>query len=381
MTSLGLLAPCIGIAFGAFHLVFFRWLLGGLRKSAPTQKSQIPSSVTVVVAARNEERNLRSLIPILLAQEHSGIELQVVVVDDRSDDGTPPLLSSYADRIDSVRVDSLPPGIGPKKHALARGLQLARGEIILQLDADNVPGPQWVAEMARHFGPTTGCVCGLVLHGPRGRQTPEWFHGIWALEATGWAAVQNAAIGAGMPISANGGNLAYRRKAFDAVNGFRAHQHVVSGDDDFLVQALADSGTWDVVSVQTPASWVETEPPGDWHQVWEQRKRWGSKCLRYDPKRVGLLALVYLSYLWVAIGLVVGFFHPWIGVGAGITFVAVLAEAFFLTLAMARRTGRAALIRWFPLAMAIQIPVVLGATLMGTFGRFRWKGQTVGAKA
>ncbi|HNY29366.1 MAG TPA: glycosyltransferase [Fibrobacteria bacterium] len=373
------LASALGVGFAAFHIAFFRWLWRGLDVRPQILPVDQDVLATVLVAARNEAVNLRRLLPALLSQDLGGIRLQVVVVDDRSNDDTAGVLGEFADRIEVVTVHELPTGISPKKHALGKGLAVAKGEFILQIDADNLPGPRWVATMLSHFGPRTGAVCGLVFHAAKRPEVPGWFHGIWALEVTGWAAVQAAAIGAGMPISANGGNLAYRRKAFDSVRGFAGHQQVVSGDDDFLVQSLSDSGRWDVVSVDLPDSLVETAPPGSWGEVWEQRKRWGSKCVRYDAKRVGLLSVVYCSYVWIVGSLAWGAWNPWVAMGGVVTLAMVLGEAFFLTLRMGRATGRAGLLVWFPMAMAVQIPLVLLATFMGTFGRFRWKGQRVGA--
>ncbi|MBK9576655.1 MAG: glycosyltransferase [Fibrobacterota bacterium] len=381
LSQTAFLAPSLGIGFAAFHVAFFRWLWRGLHAKAKRQIFSQETTATILVAARNEAKNLQRLLPALLGQSCDKIRLQIVVIDDRSTDGTDGILSEFADRIEVVRVDELPPGRAPKKHALNQGLARAKGEFVLQIDADNLPGPTWASTMLSYFGPRTGAVCGLVFHCAKSEGVPAWFHGIWALEATGWAAVQASAIGAGMPISANGGNLAYRRKAFDSVRGFAGHLGVISGDDDFLVQSLADSGQWEVVSADAPETLVETAPPGSWKEVWEQRKRWGSKCIRYDPKRVGLLSVVYGSYVWIVASLVWGLWSPWAAFGGAVTLAMVLAEAFFLTLRMARMTARSRLLVWFPLAMAVQIPVVVLATLMGTFGRFRWKGQQVGAKA
>ncbi|MBK8801988.1 MAG: glycosyltransferase [Fibrobacteres bacterium] len=375
------LAPSLGVGFAAFHIAFFRWLWRGLHTQAKLHPVTQDVVVTILVAARNEADNLQRLLPALLSQKCDRICPQIVVIDDRSTDGTPQILSAFAERIEVVRVDELPTGRAPKKHALTQGLARAKGEFVLQIDADNLPGPMWASTMVSYFGPRTGAVCGLVFHSAKSHGVPAWFHGIWALEATGWAAVQASAIGAGMPISANGGNLAYRRKAFDSVRGFSGHLGVVSGDDDFLVQSLSDSGQWEVVSGDHPDALVETAPPGSWKEVWEQRKRWGSKCVRYDPKRVGLLSVVYGSYVWIVVSLVLGLWSPWAAIGGAATLAIVLAEAFLLTLRMARKTTRANLLVWFPLAMAVQIPLVLLATLMGTFGRFLWKGQQVGAKA
>jgi len=371
----------VAVAFAGLHAAFARWLLAGLNRPAPGISQDLPTA-TILVPARNEAANLRHLIPALLAQDYPVDRLQIVVVDDRSDDGTSAVVRTLGqDRIDLVEVGELPDWIGPKKNAILRGLEKATGEIILQLDADNLPKTGWARAMAGSFGPRTGCVCAMVFHAERTAGVPAWFHGIWAVEALGWAAVQDAAIGNGIPISANGGNLAYRRKAFESVGGFGRHGNVVSGDDDFLIQALGDSGRWDVVSARDPESLVVTGGPSSWSVVWEQRKRWGSICVRYDAKRVTLLSLVYASYAWIAVLTLLAPFHPRLLPWALLPLLAIVLEAWMLVRTVALRTRRRGLLVWFPLAAVLQIPLVLAATAAGTFGRFRWKdGPTKAAR-
>jgi cellulose synthase/poly-beta-1,6-N-acetylglucosamine synthase-like glycosyltransferase len=377
-----ILVPLVAVAFTGFHVAFGRWLLAGLRRGTARHSSDLPAA-TILVPSRDEEENLRQLLPSLLAQDYPGDRLQILVVDDRSTDGTAETVEALGGgRVDLVRVEDLPPGIGPKKNAILRGLERATGEIILQLDADNMPQAGWARAMIGSFGPMTGSVCGLVFHAERASGVKLWFHGTWAVEALGWAAVQEAAIGNGVPISANGGNLAYRRKAFESVGGFGRHGHVVSGDDDFLIQALADSGRWEVLSALAPQTHVTTRGPSDWSVVWEQRKRWGSICVRYDAKRVALLTTVYASYAWIAVLLPLSLFHARLLAWAVLPLLAILWEAWVLVANMAERSGRRRFLVWFPLAAILQIPLVLVATAAGTFGRFRWKdGWTRAARA
>jgi len=377
-----ILVPLVAIAFTGFHVAFGRWLLAGLRLGSGRLSSDLPDA-TILVPSRDEEENLRRLLPALLAQDYPEARLQILVVDDRSTDGTAATVEALGGgRVELVPVEGLPPGIGPKKNAILKGLERATGEIILQLDADNMPGTGWARAMVGSFGPRTGAVCGLVFHAERSPVVKAWFHGTWAVEALGWAAVQEAAIGNGVPISANGGNLAYRRKAFESVGGFGRHGHVVSGDDDFLIQALADSGRWEVVSARAPQTEVATRGPSDWSVVWEQRKRWGSICVRYDAKRVALLATVYASYAWIAVLIPLSLFQPRLLAWAILPLLAILWEAWILVASMARRCGRRRFLVWFPLAAILQIPLVLVATAAGTFGRFRWKdGWTKAARA
>lgn len=377
-----ILVPLISVAFAGSHAAFARWLLRGLSRSAPGVSKDLPAA-TILVPARNEEANLRRLLPALLAQDYPADRLQIVVVDDRSQDRSSQVVRDLGQgRVDLLEVRELPAGIGPKKNAILRGLEKATGDVILQLDADDIPRSGWARAMAGSFGPRTGAVCGMVFHAERAAEVQAWFHGIWAVEALGWAAVQDAAIGNGIPISANGGNLAYRRKAFESVGGFGKHGNLVSGDDDALIQALGDGGKWEVVSARAPETQVTTKGPSNWSEVWEQRKRWGSICVRYDAKRVALLSMVYASYAWIAILVLLSLLHPRLIPWAALPLLAILMEAWLLVKSMAERTGRRGPLVWFPLAAVLQIPLVLAATAAGTFGRFRWKdGPTKAARA
>jgi hypothetical protein len=101
-----------------------------------------PVRVSVVVAARDEAHTIEAGLASLLAQDHP--DLEVIVVDDRSTDGTGEVVRRLAlsdPRVRCVRVDELPPGWLGKNHALARGAALATGRYLLFTDADVVFQP------------------------------------------------------------------------------------------------------------------------------------------------------------------------------------------------------------------------------------------------
>lgn len=102
----------------------------------PPEKTDTPR-VSIVVPARNEERHLAAAVRGLLSQSYPDFAL--IVVDDRSTDGTPGILRQIAldePRLSVVRVDALPDGWLGKNHALHRGAGRADGELILFADAD-----------------------------------------------------------------------------------------------------------------------------------------------------------------------------------------------------------------------------------------------------
>jgi len=109
-------------------------------------KGEAPPSgwpiLSVVVACRNEEAAVRAALTSILAQDYPA--LQVVAVDDRSEDATGAILDALAaehPRLRVLHVDRLPPGWLGKTNALHRGAQEAAGEFLLFTDADVVFAP------------------------------------------------------------------------------------------------------------------------------------------------------------------------------------------------------------------------------------------------
>src|SRR5262245_50611517 len=96
-----------------------------------------PRRCSVVVAARNEEARIEQSIRRLLGQR--GVDLELIVVNDRSTDRTGEILGRLAledSRLRVKRVDVLPEGWLGKCHACHIGAGAATGDWILFTDAD-----------------------------------------------------------------------------------------------------------------------------------------------------------------------------------------------------------------------------------------------------
>ncbi len=119
-----------------------------LHEVPPVPDTEAPP-VSVVIAARNEERNLEPALASVLAQRYGPLE--VIVVDDRSTDATGAILDRMAaanPRLCVIHVTELPAGWLGKNHALHAGASEAKGEYILFTDADVVMEPDTVARAA-----------------------------------------------------------------------------------------------------------------------------------------------------------------------------------------------------------------------------------------
>lgn len=102
--------------------------------------------VSLVVAARNEERNVEAAARSLLAQGYPSLE--IIAVEDRSTDRTATILDALAavePRLRVIHVTTLPPGWLGKNHALSVGAMAARGEWLLFADADVIMTPDSIS--------------------------------------------------------------------------------------------------------------------------------------------------------------------------------------------------------------------------------------------
>jgi len=143
----------VGVIWLAFNLSV-AWLQRYVPPFALISKrlpdSDTIPSVTVVVPARNEGDRIEESVRRLLAQRY--VDLELVVVDDRSDDGTREILerlSADDPRLRVIRVDTLPHGWLGKPHACHVGARDARGDWILFTDADTWMSPDLIADTVR----------------------------------------------------------------------------------------------------------------------------------------------------------------------------------------------------------------------------------------
>ncbi|HEY0037407.1 MAG TPA: glycosyltransferase family 2 protein [Longimicrobium sp.] len=143
--ALSTAALCVG-AFAYLGLVARR--IPRLGDVPPLGDAEMPS-ISIVVAARNEARGIEAAMRSLLAQDVP--RLEVVAVDDRSEDATGAILDRFArdePRLRVVHVAELPPGWLGKNHALWLGAGHATGELLLFTDADVVMAPDTLRRAA-----------------------------------------------------------------------------------------------------------------------------------------------------------------------------------------------------------------------------------------
>lgn len=134
----------ICLALGAIPVALGLWNLALYRTPAPATNRP---ALSVLIPARNEEGNIGAAVAAILASE--SVELELVVLDDASTDGTAAILDGNADpRLRVAAAPPLPPGWCGKQHACACLAGLARHELMVFVDADVRLAPDALARMA-----------------------------------------------------------------------------------------------------------------------------------------------------------------------------------------------------------------------------------------
>ncbi|MCK5146569.1 glycosyltransferase [bacterium] len=274
------------------------WLRGGLKRHISQPPAELPA-ISLIIPAHNESHNLPQLLECLSAQSYPLHRLQIILVDDRSEDDTGYLLNQYAARhahVLALSIEQTPAGYSPKKHAIQTAINHATGSIIITSDADGRPGPQWLSSIVTNFNSDTDVVLGYAPYRTDGPFN-SLFHRCLALEYFSLGAVAAAAVGRNFPLTSNGVNFAYRKDLFFKVDGFGETITELSGDDDLLLHRFMQCEHPNVRFAMDPASVVPNSPPENLKKFIRQRLRFSSKHPAYPASVLALLGWMYLAHV------------------------------------------------------------------------------------
>ncbi|MYT24445.1 glycosyltransferase, partial [Streptomyces sp. SID7760] len=237
------------------------------RRRARPQAVPVPlPRVSVVVPAHNEEATIASCVRALLGGGCPDID--VVVVDDGSTDGTAAAALTVADP--RVRVVTQPNQGKPT--ALNTGVAHAAHDVILMVDADTVIAPQAVAHLAAAMAdPTVGAVAGNTKVANRTGLLPLWQH----LEYVMSFGLERRLFDlAGASPTVPGAIGAFRRSALASCGGISAD---TLAEDTDIAMALCRQG-WRVV--YRSDAHAHTHVPTTVRGLWHQRHRWAYGTLQ-----------------------------------------------------------------------------------------------------
>ncbi|MHB1277234.1 MAG: glycosyltransferase [Bacteroidia bacterium] len=341
------------------------------RVADKNESAAVLDEVCILIALRNEEKNLPLLFNSLEKQSYT--HFQVLFIDDHSEDASGDLITAYCQSHPYARSLVLPNGTTGKKQALSFAMAQVQSTWILCTDADTSMGPDWVLSMMH-------CACkrkAVFVSGPVSmNEDGSWFSRWQALEFSGLIAIGAAGIFMDRPTMCNGANLLYRREAFIRVGGFGGNEKIASGDDQFLMHRIHEWYPGGIQFCMDKRAIVCTGTLNSKKQFVQQRLRWASKNGQFERKAVSTEMLgVWLVPVFLLLDIAVGFYDPLFFVAFIIFFfIKLLFERHFYkhVLPFFRQS---ALIKNFWLSEILHVVYVVGIGLLGKFVSYEWKGR------
>lgn len=288
------------IAYAVFGWFLYRGFSKAVRLS---DESPLPP-VSVLLPFRNEARGLKATVTSVLDALGSGDEL--IVINDGSEDNSLEIAQSISDS----RLVVLSSNQSGKKAALRQGIDRAKHEVILTVDADIRPQSHWPALMLQPFSNAhIQMVCGSV-HVPFEKVGSR---AMWeAIDVLSLVGSGRALTRQGWAVMCNGANLAFRKSAFIEVGGYLGNENRSSGDDVFLLQSMIEKYPNGVIPIPEKAlGGVETTPQISWSALVRQRIRWAGKSGGYkDTKAIFTTYFIGFANVLVPAGIISAILLP-----------------------------------------------------------------------
>ncbi len=377
---MGIALACIGSVVILIYIVLFINYGNALfsdHSSAHAHESVSSLKVSVIIPVRNEFNSLSSLIEDLDKQSFLQDNYEVIFVNDHSDDESASYLFEICQSRRNFSLCSLGNGIHGKKQAIDKGCSLAKGDWIIQADADCRLPVGFVSGHADLASTgTAGFIAGPVL--------AESGKGMWSslesIEMMSLTGTGMASFLLGRPVMCSGANLSYSKAFYQQVREDLLKVPSASGDDIFLLMQ-AKKLDKEMVYLNSHEQLVTTPVNRSIISFINQRVRWGSKARFYtDRDLLFLSVMVWLTNVIIALYLVGSFFIPmFFPVFLASWIIKSLVDFRFLFL-VARVFKRTHQLRWFPLAAIFYYFYVTIAGLMAMHGQYNWKERSYSNK-
>ncbi|MCX3267070.1 glycosyltransferase family 2 protein [Pedobacter agri] len=371
---ISLLSAALTLVYGLLVLTFIK----GWRnlKQINISQNEPVTKVSVIVAARDEELNIRRTIDDLVNQDYPKHLTEIIFIDDHSTDRTAEIVASYADSgVNLIKLNEDRALNSYKKKAIQTAIGSCSGDLIVTTDADCKMGVKWLSSVVS-FYQEKGY---KMISSPVAYfEEKSLFERLQSLEFLYLIGLGASTIGNKQSSTCNGANLAYEKNAFYEVGGFQGIDDLASGDDELLLHKIAAKYPGKIGFLKNRDAIVYTHAKENLRSFIQQRKRWASKSTRYKNKAIIVLGVfVWIFNLSIIANFVTGLFIPGF---LSVTFYQLLVKMILETLFLWDVTGfaqRRRLLVLIPALNVLHILYIVYIGIAGNSGKYNWKGRMV----
>lgn len=377
MLVINLLFYSLLILYLAVVIFFIYGWMKSKKYVSSKQLSQLSTTLTVVVAVRNEEDNILNLLNDLKAQSYSAKLFDVIIVDDHSTDNTADIVSNFEmPNLRLIRLNLENVINSYKKRAITEAIKLSSAKLIVSTDGDCRLNKDWLLTIVDFYESNNFKVISapVTFHNQQ-----NLFEKIQTIEFQYLIGVGASAIFNNYPITCNGANFIYEREVFNELDGFKGIDHKATGDDELFLHKVFSKYPNSAGFIKSEKAIVRTYAKHTLAEFIQQRKRWASKSTGYTDKKV--VAIVISVFLFNLALFLSPFIYLYDTSIIDFLFIALLSKSLFdgffifLTLGFFRNTRY---IFYLPIMIVLYVFYILYIGVLGNMSKtYLWKGRKV----
>lgn len=360
------------IIFLAYVILILMFTAGWVRMRIFCPE-QVTSSifVSLVVAVRNEEKNIPFLFEALKKQTFRNFE--VIITDDHSTDNTVKIIEKS--ETNNCRILILPDNETGKKAGLKYGISNALGKLIVTTDADCIPGTKWLETIVSFYEKENAEFIIAPVKNKTGNSLLQ------KLISVDFLALQASGAGASevqLPFLCNGANLAFTKLLWSKIES-ESSNLFTSGDDVFLLHAAIKNLPPEKIRfLFSENAIVTTNAPGTITGFFKQRVRWASKTKGYkNNMSVWTSVIVFLLISTLTLLMFASFFSLIFFYCFLILLLLKTIAEFPLMFFAVKFYKEKGIMKYFFLLQLIYFLYSFIIAVFSIFGKFNWKERTL----
>ena len=245
----------------------------GIRKNFNKLADDDLPSISIIVAARNEEDNILECMQSLEKLIYPSGKMEIILVNDHSNDATGGIIETFIK--DKPQFKYLIPSEaivsrGGKANAIANAIRIASGKVILTTDADCTVLPTWAKSIAQYYTDNVAIVCGYTTQVDK-----DSFGAMQAIDFIYLLEVAAGTINLGKPLSCIGNNMSYRKDVYEEVGGYEGIPFSVTEDSRLMV-SIDELKKYRIIYPLEEQALVTSKPCSTFKELYRQKKRWGA---------------------------------------------------------------------------------------------------------
>jgi len=330
-------------------------------KEVPGLDMEELPTVSVLIPARDEAKNLSACLDSLLYLDYPVEKLEILVGDDQSEDTTAAIVKAYAQKYEHIRLLNIETdyhGLVARSNVLAQLAGESENDLLVFLDADMKVDTQWLKEMVAPTAHGYDLVSGYTEV-----EAKSWLAQFQKFDWISVIMLLKAGADINKPGTALGNNMLVSRKAYDAVGGYEEVGPTFTEDNDLTLRVVKKG--FRLFQVVVPGG-AKTLPMTTWTDLCKQRNRWMQGAFKQP---LILLIPLLFSRLFVLLALVCSLFDPKFGL-AIVVFFSFIDVGF--SLGMSEKIKK-----YVPLHIAIFAPVFNSVLDTFTLLSYPWNKQVI----